>query len=293
MGDRGPAAPLLPGERFDSRWEIVSTLGSGATAHVVAARHDYGLEAALKVLHPHLAEDEGTRRAFVAQGYLTNHVSHPGLVRVLDDGEGPYGPYLVMERVDGEPLEARLSRRVRLPTTQAMGIACGLLEILEHLHAEGLFHRRLAPREILVERSGALRLVDFDGARGIDGYTQARVSLTPASSTPDSYAPPGSSSGEARTFPHTDLGRDLWASAAILYRMLTGGAPWTSEPGSPSRPTRTAPPLSHARPDLPATFCEVVEEALDAYGAPRFDSAGDLRRSLIEAWTLSRVRRSG
>lgn len=295
MRDRDPLAPLVPGERFDSRWEIMATLGSGATAQVVAARHDYGLEAALKVLHPHLAEDEATRRAFVAQGYLTNQVSHPGLVRVLDDGEGPYGPYLVMERVDGESLEARLSRRVRLPTTQALDIACGLLEILDYLHVEGLFHRRLAPREILIERKGTLRLIDFDGARGIDGYTRTPLSLTPASARPDSYAPPGSSSGNgaAHTFAHTDLVKDLWAAASILYRMLTGGAPWTSEAGPPPRRARTAPPLCSARPDLPATFGEVVEQALDASGGTRFDSAGDLRRSLIEAWTFSRARRSG
>lgn len=295
MGDRSPVVPLVPGERFDSRWEILGLLGSGSTAQVVSARHDYGLEAALKVLHPHLAEDFGTRRAFVAQGYLTNHVSHPGLVRVLDDGEGPFGPYLVMERVDGESLESRLSRHVRLPTTQALDIACSLLEILDYLHGEGLFHRRLAPREVLVERKGTLRLVDFDGARGIDGYTQARLSLTPASSRPASYAPPDSSSGsgEARTFPHTDLGKDLWATAAILYRMLTGGAPWTFDAGSPPRLARTGPPLASARPDLPATFSEVVEQALEASGGPPFDSAGDLRRSLIEAWTFSRARRSG
>lgn len=295
MGDRGSVAPLVPGERFDSRWEILGPLGSGSTAQVVAARHDYGLEAALKVLHPHLAEDEGARRAFIAQGYLTNHLSHPGLVRVLDEGEGPYGPYLVMERVDGEALDSRLSRHARLPTTQALDIACSLLEILDHLHAAGLFHRRLAPREILVERKGTVRLIDFDGACGLDGYTHARLSLTPVSSRPDSYAPPGASSenGGARTFPHTDLRKDLWAAAAILYRMLTGGAPWTFDAGSPPRLARTGPPLSSARPDLPATFSEVVEQALDASGGSLFDSAGHLRRSLIEAWTFSRARRSG
>ena len=59
------------------------------------------------------------------------------------------------------------------------------------------------------------------------------------------------------------------------------------------RVTRAAPALGEARPDLPATFCEVVEQALDASPDSPFDSAGGLRRALIEAWTLSRVRRSG
>ncbi|MBL9111081.1 MAG: hypothetical protein JNM74_17485, partial [Myxococcales bacterium] len=67
MGGRGPKSPPIPGSRFDTRWEILAHLGSGETSHVVAARHDYGLEAALKVLHPHLAEDDELRRRFVAQ----------------------------------------------------------------------------------------------------------------------------------------------------------------------------------------------------------------------------------
>jgi serine/threonine-protein kinase len=211
-------------------------------------------------------------------------------VRVLDDGEGPYGPYLVMERVDGEPLESRLARRVRLPTTQALDIACSLLEILDHLHAEGIFHGGLSPREILVEKRGTLRLVDFVGACGGEGHTRSGLSLGPAPSS-DTYVPPGAGDGSSRDLTRTDLTRDVFASAAILYRSLTGAAPHTHEPGRGS--SRAAPPLGEARPDLPATFCDVVEQALDADTKSPFDSAGSLRRSLIEAWTLSWVRRSG
>lgn len=285
---------MTVGERFDARWEVQVLLGSGTTAHVYAGKHIFGFDAALKVLHPRLATNERHRATFLEQGYFSNQVRHPCLVRVFNDGECDAGPYLVMDRVRGESLESRLKRQGRLPTAVTLDLAASLLGFLAFIHGEGLFHRRLNPSEILIEPSGQIRVIDFDSANGFDTYAHRAVSLAPPTSRTATYFPP--ELGEADS-PNSRRARsgsgDIWAVGAVLYRALAGRAPFAAEVRSPGTldfaTHRKGLPLAQVRDDLPEALCAAVERALAEDPSARFESAAAMSDALRAARAHLRV----
>src|SRR4051812_49539322 len=94
------------GTIIGSKWRVDSVLGSGSMAAVYAVTHRNGARAALKILHPTLCTDASVCERFLGEGYLTNSVKHPGIVRVLDDGVTDDGcVFLVMDLLEGVTLE--------------------------------------------------------------------------------------------------------------------------------------------------------------------------------------------
>lgn len=271
-------APLPRGTTFDDAWEIELLVGSGATAHVYVARHMYGFHAALKVMHPSLATSEARVRRFLRQGYVSNRVAHRAAVRVFGDGETETGTFLVMEYVHGETLEAKLARQGQVPTEDVLAIARDLLAFLEAVHGAGLAHRRLNPTEVLLDRAKRLRVIDFDSANGVESFLQSPLSRAPL----DSRSPTDSPPDDVATI-HASAVGDLFATGAILYRLLTGSAPFKASASVPGpldfSADRTGASLLSARSDLPVDLAFAVERALSPDPARRFSSA----RAMLDA----------
>lgn len=275
-------APLPPGSRFDEKWQVERLLGSGTTAHVYAAKHIYGFDAALKIMHPVLVTGRAPARRFLEQGYLSNQVSHPAMVRIYNDGETEQGPYLVMDRVEGETLEAKLTREGRLPTDVALRIARELLGFVVAIHAGGLAHRRLNPSEVLLDAAGTVRVIDFDAGQGHDAHTKKNLSLAPPAARSPTYFPP-----ELASASPVDSQADMWACGAMLYRMLAGEPPFVAtfvDKGAMHFNTeRTGPPLTSAREDLPRALTASIERALLPDPAMRFSSAEAMLAAIVRS----------
>lgn len=277
--------PHPPGFRFDERWLLERLLGSGATSHVYAAKHLYGFDAALKVMHPLLVTSRASGERFLEQGYLSNQVAHPAMVRIYDDGATERGPYLVMDRVEGETLEAKLQELPKgepLPLAEALRIGRELLAFVVAIHAGNLTHRSLNPTEILLARGGQLRVIDFDSGQGRDGFTAETLSLAPPASRSPTYFPPELAEASA-----VDGQADMWACGAILYRMLAGRPPFVATPDVevPRRfsTERVGPSLTEVRADLPAALTASIERALLPDPAMRFSSAEALLAAIVRA----------
>ena len=267
-----------PGTRFDGKWLLERLLGSGSTAHVYAAKHIYGFDAALKIMHPSLVTSRERAKRFLEQGSLSNQVAHPAMVRIYDDGESESGPYLVMDRVDGETLEAKLHalpKGTPLPVAEALRIGRDLLQFVVAIHAGNLTHRSLNPTEILIARNGQLRVIDFDSGQGRDAHTEKNLSLAPPASRSPTYFPPELAAASA-----VDGQADMWACGALLYRMLAGSPPFVatrhSERSAYFNTDRVGPPLTEVCPDLPAALTASIERALLPDPAMRFSSAAAL-----------------
>ncbi len=276
---------LPPGTRFDGKWLLERLLGSGSTAHVYAAKHIYGFDAALKIMHPSLVTSRTRAKRFLEQGYLSNQVAHPAMVRIYDDGVSDSGPYLVMDRVDGETLEAKLQALPKgepLPAAEALRIGRDLLAFVVAIHAGNLTHRSLNPTEILVARNGQLRVIDFDSGQGRDAFTEKNLSLAPPASRSPTYFPPELAAASA-----VDGQADMWACGAVLYRMLAGRPPFVATPhaeGSAYFNTeRVGPPLTEVRPDLPPALTASIERALLPDPAMRFSSAEALLAAIVRS----------
>ncbi len=201
----------------EGRYRLGRTLGKGAMGVVREATDTAtGRTVAVKLVLPELAGDavaiERFRREAVAAGAL----DHPSIVRVLDASDDP--PFLVMERVEGEPLP-----RGPLPPPRAVAIATQLLAALEVAHAAGIVHRDLKPSNVLIVRDGDRdqpKILDFGIAKLTESPTFQKLTRSGERMGTPAYAAP-----EQMGARDVDGRADLYAVGLILHRMLTGAAP--------------------------------------------------------------------
>ena len=134
---------LPAGTTLDGKWCVEGLLGAGGMGTVFRARHvRNGREAAIKVLHPMVAADPSAKERFLHEGYAANQVGHPGTVQVLDDGIAREGAYLVMELLEGAPIDklAEANGDV-LPLPAMLSIVDASLSVLAAAHEKGIIHR--------------------------------------------------------------------------------------------------------------------------------------------------------
>ncbi|BDG01134.1 serine/threonine-protein kinase [Anaeromyxobacter oryzae] len=256
---------LRPGGSI-GRFRIVRELGKGGFGIVFEADDgDLGRRVAVKVLRP------GTRIAAHAQGWLEREaravasLNHPNIVTLHDFGNGPAGPYLVFELLQGTPLDLRL-RRAPLPLEEALTISIDVARALVHAHAQGVVHRDLKPANVHLGPDGRAKVLDFGLAHlfGRGGGSGG----TPAYMAPEQWT----GGGDARS--------DLFALGVILFESLTGRRPYRAEKSwSEAQEPGPAPvlPLRAA----PAGLRKLVGALVERDPAKRPQDARDVRDALL------------
>jgi photosystem II stability/assembly factor-like uncharacterized protein len=201
-------------------------------------------------------------------------VEDPHCVRVLDVVAGP-PPGLVTEYVDGATLRAVLERAGRLTGRQALDVVRGAVLGLGAVHRAGLLHGDVKPANILVDRAGASKLIDFGLARPVDGSAGAQLSGSPA------YMSPEQAGGGM-----VDERSDIYALAAVLFEFLTGQHPFPgSDPGEVMRRHVEDPvPDAHAvDPRVPADLARVCRMGLAKNPDDRYQNVPAFLEALEEA----------
>src|SRR5690606_33481127 len=147
------------GEWIKGKYRLDTLLGVGGMASVYSVTHRNGSRAALKILHTEFAREEPIRQRFLREGYVANKVSHPGVVRILDDDETELGePYLMMELLEGETLRQLWKRnKRRLPMSQSIQIAADILDTLIPCHENKVIHRDLKPANVFLCTDGQIK----------------------------------------------------------------------------------------------------------------------------------------
>jgi eukaryotic-like serine/threonine-protein kinase len=258
-------------DRVVGDYILRTKIGGGGMSEVFAAEHrGRGDAVAVKVLRPHLAADEAQAARFLAEATRTRAVAHPNVVRVLDCGRDDDGTlYLVMERIDGEDLAARLARAGRLDEGELRRLGAAIADGMQAAHERGVIHRDLKPANILIGAGGAPKIVDFGIAKMLTGDSAA---TGPAMGTPHYMAPEQLSDGAVAP------SVDIWALGVTLFEAATGTLPFTDfangrcpqlvEP--PPRPGERAPLsvgletlilqcLKRSAAARPATMREIAE----------------------------------
>jgi len=227
---------LLPGTRLGP-YEIVAMLGAGGMGEVWRATDTrLDRDVALKVLPPGLGDDPERRARFEREAKVLASLNHPHIatLHALEHFDGRH--VLVMELVDGEGLDERISRGA-IPVDEAMEIALQIADALEAAHEKGIVHRDLKPANVKVRGDGAVKVLDFGLAKALDpagGASQADLAHSPtltASATragivlgTAAYMSPEQARGKP-----VDKRADIWAFGVVLYEMLTGVRPFTGE----------------------------------------------------------------
>ncbi len=264
------------------RYRLEAPLGAGGMAQVHRGTDTVlGRPVAIKVLSPHYAGDAEFVARFRREAQAAARLNHPNVVGVYDTGSDDGTHYIVMEYVEGRTLADFLERNGKLPPWQAVELAEAVCRALEVAHRQGVIHRDIKPGNIMVTRSGEVKVMDFGIARIADGAET--VAQTAAVLGTASYLSPEQARGEP-----VDERSDIYSLGVVLYEMLTGRPPFTGD--SPVavayRHVNEPPePPSRLAPDVPPDLEAVVMRCLAKNPENRYGSAEDLRAD------LERVRR--
>ncbi|KAA2263738.1 Stk1 family PASTA domain-containing Ser/Thr kinase [Solihabitans fulvus] len=268
---------------LSNRYEIGETLGYGGMSEVHRGK-DVRLsrDVAVKVLRADLARDPQFQERFRREAQNAAALNHPAIVAVYDTGEtqtehGPL-PYIVMEYVDGRTLRDIVKTQGPLSGKRAMEVMADVCAALDFSHRHGIVHRDVKPANVMITKTGAVKVMDFGIARAVaDG--QAAVTQTAAVIGTAQYLSPEQARGEA-----VDGRSDVYAAGCVLFELLTGEPPFTGD--SP-----VAVAYQHVRedPKPPSTLNPNVTPALDAIvlkamakgPANRYQSAAEMRGDLV------------
>ncbi|MBI5534001.1 MAG: protein kinase [Deltaproteobacteria bacterium] len=264
-------------------YRVVSVIGEGGMGRVYKGLHpSIGSRVAIKVLTASAAQDRNAVARFFAEARAVNIVRHEGIVNVLDLATSELGePYMVMEYLDGSPLDGLLKKQGALDVQFACRLVCEVLRALEAAHAAGVVHRDLKPANVFVSPAGHAKVLDFgivklradDGAAGL---TQSGALLgTPYYMSPEQAA---SRPADARS--------DLYSAGVILYESLTGARPFnaTSLYELLRQHLQEQPPSPRARrAELSPALEAVVLRSLEKEPSRRFQSAADFRMAIERA----------
>ena len=282
-------AELAPGTVLDGRYRIGALLGIGGMGVVYRATDlSLGIEVALKLLRPELAERETVIERFRQELLLARQVSSPHVVRIHDLVRADGRWAISMDHVDGEALDRRLDRERRLPVEDALSIARQIAAGLAAAHARGVIHRDLKPANILLDRDGGAYISDFGVARSL-AASGSRTRAGSVIGTPD-YLSPEQARGEP-----ADARSDLYALGLMLHEMLAGELPFaggTVAEVLAQRMVRAPASLAAARDDLPDWLVRLVDRLLRPQPAHRLQRAEDVIEA-IDRRALGRDLREG
>jgi|GEM_PF-541372 serine/threonine-protein kinase len=274
--DSDPLIGAMLGE-----YRVLAPLGSGGVGLVYRGEQPViGRPVAIKVLKAEYARDPNHARRFLEEARSVSAARHPGIIDVFSFGQTPAGvPYLVMELLEGEPLDALLARRGSLPPKEALSLLIPMLNALSAAHAAGVIHRDLKPGNVFIVqlRDGTTfpKLLDFGLARR--GEAGAMVRQTSVGGTP-LYIAPEQLRGEA-----VGARTDLYSLGCLAYEMVVGAPPFTAvnlHELLDQHLTLAPPPLRARAPSVPVEFERLVLRMLAKDPLERPATALEVREQL-------------
>lgn len=267
------------------RYELDGVVGRGGMAEVYRAR-DLRLDrvVAVKTLREDLARDQTFQARFRREAQSAASLNHPAIVAVYDTGEDNSGtshvPFIVMEYVDGRTIRDLLKDDRRLLPERALEITDGVLRALDYSHRNGIVHRDIKPGNVMLTRSGEIKVMDFGIARAV-ADSQATMTQTAQVIGTAQYLSPEQARGE-----RVDFRSDLYSVGCLLYELLTGRPPFTGDsPVSIAyQHVRENPvPPTRVDPELPAWADAIVLKAMAKNPADRYQSANEMRSDIQRA----------
>ena len=271
-----PVRELTTGSTFAGRYQVIEELGHGGMGRVYKV-HDTEIKekVALKLLRPEISLDKEAVERFSNELKLARKISHRNVCRMFDLGRAEGTTFITMEFVPGEDLKSFIHRSKQLSMGTAISIAKQVCEGLEEAHRLGVVHRDLKPGNIMIDKDGDAKIMDFGIARSLSGrgITGAGVMI----GTPE-YMSPEQVEGK-----DVDQRSDIYSLGIIIYEMLTGRIPFEGDTpftiGVKHKSERPRDPRE-LNPQIPQDLGRLVLKCLEKDGAKRYQSAGELRTDL-------------
>ncbi len=267
------AAHQIPG------YKVLGKLGSGAMAIVYKAKQlSLDRIVAVKVLPKKFTEKEDYIKRFYKEGRLAAKLNHNNIVQAIDVGEAGGIYYFVMEYVEGKTLYDDLSRGKIFSEQEALDIIIQLANALNHAHKQGLIHRDVKPKNIMINTENVVKLADMGLARATTDVEAAQAEKGKAFGTPYYIAPE-----QVRGELDIDGRADIYALGATLYHMVTGKVPFDGANPSEVMKKHLKEPLTppdHLNTELSAGLAEMVEVMMAKDRRKRYNNMDELLTDL-------------
>ena len=267
---------FAPGTEIGRRYEVRGVLGTGGSAVVYEAfDRELKRRVALKVLRTDRTSEASLKR-FRREVAIARDAAGSRLVRVFDIGQAGETVFLTMELVEGESLRELLARGP-LPTERAIAIGAEVLRALADLHLLGIVHRDVKPGNILLAKTGEVKLADFGLARHWEG-AETRLTEPEGLVGTVEYLSPEQALGDL-----LDARSDLYSFGVVLFEMLAGKVPLHGDSaiGTIVAHIRQEPPdVRKLRPQAPAWLAGVVTRLLAKDRERRYATAADVLSDL-------------
>ncbi len=256
------------------RYEVERLIGSGGMGVVFKAFDtELNRPVAIKLLAPYLASSGPARKRFAREARAAAAVVHPHVVPIHNVETERESPFIVMQYVSGESLQARIDREGALELCEILRIGMQVADGLSAAHQQGIVHRDIKPSNILLEEDVDRALIsDFGLARASDDASLTRTGFHPG--TPQ-YMSPEQASGQ-----NVDARSDLFSLGSMLYTMCTGRPPFMAESSlsvmrriAESEPT----PIREINPDIPEWMSVVIRKLMTKIAHDRLSSAAEVR----------------
>ncbi len=267
------AAHKIPG------YKILGKLGAGAMAVVYKGRQlSLNRMVAIKVLPKRFSENSEYVERFYKEGQAAGKLNHPNIVQAIDVGEAGGYHYFVMEYVEGKTLADDLTSGKVFSEKEAVEIIIQVALALEHAHARGLIHRDVKPKNIMMSKSGGVKLADMGLARETTDMEAAKSEAGKAYGTPYYISPE-----QIRGKIDIDGRADIYGLGATFYHMVAGRVPFMAEDSSDvmrKHLREKLTPPDHINTSLSAGVSEVIEIMMAKRKEDRYKNVEELLMDL-------------
>ncbi|WP_265487117.1 Stk1 family PASTA domain-containing Ser/Thr kinase [Lactobacillus sp. PV012] len=264
------------GYLLGGRYKIIAILGEGGMANVYLAE-DIILKqkVAVKILRQDLKNDLQTIQRFQREAMSTSELSHPHIVSILDVGSENDEHYLVMEYVNGVDLKEYIKEHKPLPLKEVISIMDQILDAMALAHDHNVIHRDLKPQNILMDKNGNIKIVDFGIAVALNQSTMTQTNTAMGSVH---YMSPEQARGVLAT-----KQSDIYSLGIILYELLMGKVPFTGENAvaiALKHFQENTPSLRKQNPQIPQPLENVVLKATAKDPKDRYKSVYEMKTDL-------------
>ncbi len=278
---------VKPGQVISERYRLLRLLDVGGMGEVWAARNILTKKNfAIKFLLPALAERPDSLSRFMREAETAGSLEHPSIVDVYDVAQAEDGrPYIVMELLPGESLEARLERAGPLSSLEAAAYLAQIADGLELAHRAGIVHRDLSSANIFLAKSAeggrpVPKILDFGVSKtlGPGSHDRTQTGHGAVLGCPEFMSPE-----QARGAESVDARTDVWSLGAVLYQSLAGVVPFRAKNYNAlmmailTRPHR---PLLEVAPSIDRELAELVEKCLQKDRNLRVGSSREVSEAL-------------
>lgn len=263
------------------QYKMMDQIGAGGMGVIFLAEHlTMKRQVAIKVLPPDKASDPESLQRFYREARVVAALDHPNVVKAYDVDKAGDTHFMVMEFIDGESLEHMVRRRGPLPVEETANYIAQAARGLQHAHERNLVHRDIKPGNLLVDRTGTLKLLDMGLARFFEENSNLTTELCNGSviGTADYMAPE-----QAVNSHDVDIRADIYSLGVTFYMLLTGQPPFASSNVAQkllAHHMREPDPVQLVRPDVPDEVAAIVSKMMAKRPEDRYQTPQEVATAL-------------